>query len=132
MRTDRTSKLPPFFTQVIGSLPSDIGVAALLQDMENIQVTARVIHRAVGDLQKGGPVEETTFHGGDLVQSLGSVLCSALPLLKSTNDMDMIIGDEEEPIENAMIMHVPVSSRALTTRRMLSSFFCWPWLLSAS
>jgi len=63
----------------------DIRVAALLQDIENIEVTARVIRRAVGDLAPQGRKKqlEHTFHGSDLVQSLGSVLTGALPLLVS-------------------------------------------------
>jgi len=61
----------------------DIRVAALLQDIENIEVTARVIRRAVGDLAHAGRKKqlEHTFHGSELVQSLGSVLTGALPLL---------------------------------------------------
>ena len=61
----------------------DIRVAALLQDIENIEVTARVIRRAVGDLAHHGRKKqlEHTFHGSELVQSLGAVLTGALPLL---------------------------------------------------
>jgi hypothetical protein len=61
----------------------DIRVAALLQDMENIEITARVIRKAVGDLAPSGRKKqmEHTFHGSELVQSLGSVLTGALPLL---------------------------------------------------
>ena len=61
----------------------DIRVAALLQDIENIEVTARVIRKAVGDLAQPGRKKqlEHTFHGSELVQSLGAVLTGALPLL---------------------------------------------------
>jgi hypothetical protein len=61
----------------------DIRVAALLQDIESIEVTARVIRKAVGDLShvKRNNTEEHTFNGRDLVHSLGSVLTGALPLL---------------------------------------------------
>jgi hypothetical protein len=61
----------------------DIRVAALLQDMENIEITAKVIRKAVGDLTQPGRKKqlEHTFHGSELVQSLGSVLTGALPLL---------------------------------------------------
>jgi hypothetical protein len=64
----------------------DIRVAALLQDINNIEVTAKVIRRAVGDLQSSNGSTEHTFHGGDLVQSLGSVLASSLPLIVSHGD----------------------------------------------
>ena len=58
----------------------DIRIAALLQDVQNIEITAKVIHRAVGDL-KSNAHEVHTFQGSDLVQSLGSVLSGALPLI---------------------------------------------------
>lgn len=55
----------------------DVRVAALLQDIEHIEVTAKVIRRAVGDLKDA----RRTFQGSDLVHSLGSVLTGALPLI---------------------------------------------------
>ena len=66
----------------------DIRVAALLQDIENIEVTAKVIRKAVGDLAQPGRRKqwEHKFHGSDLVQSLGSVLTGALPLLAERGD----------------------------------------------
>jgi len=74
----------------------DIRVAALLQDMEHIEITARVIRRAVGDLRRSGSEEEEhTFHGSDLVQSLGSVLTGALPLiLNMTESRDLEFSDD--------------------------------------
>jgi hypothetical protein len=61
----------------------DIRVAALLQDIDNMEVTARVIRKAVGEVNHGTRRNrlESTFNGSDLVQSLGSVLTGALPLL---------------------------------------------------
>src|SRR3972149_5206923 len=61
----------------------NIRVAALLQDIDSIEVTARVIRKAVGDLTHDNRKKqlENTFHGRDLVQALGSVLTGALPLL---------------------------------------------------
>lgn len=74
----------------------DIRIAALLQDMENIEVTARVIGRAVGDLRRTDAREEHTFHGSDLVQSLGSVLTGALPLiLNHTDSRDLEFSDAD-------------------------------------
>jgi hypothetical protein len=58
----------------------DIRVAALLMDIENIEITARVIRKAVGEMEVDG-VEQKTFHGSDLVNSLGSVMSGAFPLL---------------------------------------------------
>ena len=63
----------------------NIRVAALLQDIDNIEVTARVIRKAVGEVaqsQRGKHLEHT-FHGSDLVHALGAVLTGALPLLEN-------------------------------------------------
>jgi len=74
----------------------DIRVAALLQDINNLEVTAKVIQRAVGDLSKSATHSSYTFHGSDLVQSLGSVLTSAMPLIVNQSDgLDISFGDEE-------------------------------------
>lgn len=61
----------------------DIRVAALLQDLEHVEVTAKVIGKAIGDLgsRRLCPSDAHTFQGSDLVHSLGSVLTGALPLL---------------------------------------------------
>jgi hypothetical protein len=66
----------------------NIRVAALLQDIESLEVTARVIQKAVGDLTHKSRKNrlEHTFNGSDLVQSLGSVLTGALPLLVDHGD----------------------------------------------
>lgn len=58
----------------------DIRVAALLMDMENLEITARVIRKAVGELEDYDSAAHT-FHGTELVQSLGSVLTGAFPLM---------------------------------------------------
>ncbi len=89
----------------------DIRVAALLQDIDNIEVTARVINRAVDDLQNSEVIESNTFHGGDLIQSLGRVLTSALPLLACRSDgLDVSLDNEPEervePIGAAIIRAV--------------------------
>lgn len=61
----------------------DLRVAALLMDMENIEITARVIRKAVNELEDIKSVEQRTFNGTELVQSLGSTLKGAFPLLLS-------------------------------------------------
>jgi response regulator RpfG family c-di-GMP phosphodiesterase len=61
----------------------NIRVAALLQDINHIDVTAKVIRKAMGDLKHAARpnTAEHTFHGSDLVCSLGTVLTGAWPLL---------------------------------------------------
>lgn len=66
----------------------NIRVAALLYDMENIQITARVIRKAVGDLDGTTAQEEHSFHGSELAHSLGTVLSGAFPLLMSQGEAE--------------------------------------------
>jgi hypothetical protein len=66
----------------------DIRVAALLYDLENIEITARVIRNAMGQLGDEPATtnpEQHTFHGTELVHSLRSVLTGAFPLLVNLN-----------------------------------------------
>ena len=73
------------------NLPSkqidDIRVAALLHDLENVEITTTLISKAVNtldaDFAKAG---KHTFLGADLVHSLSQVLESAVPLLVSQDD----------------------------------------------
>jgi hypothetical protein len=66
----------------------NIRVAALLQDINHIEVTAKVIRNAVGELKHGARANtaEHTFHGSDLVCSLGAVLTGAWLLLLDHGD----------------------------------------------
>jgi hypothetical protein len=97
----------------------DIRVAALLQDIESIEVTARVIRKAVGDLSNDKRMnpEEHTFNGSDLVHSLGSVLTGAMPLL-----LDHHIGLNVEDGEESISPVEPVLGAKIlrTVRRYLN------------
>lgn len=80
----------------------NVRVAAMLQEMENVEITARVIRKAIGDLGADPHLERPhTFHGTDLVQSLGSVLSRALPLLASVRSCDELemAAREQNPTE---------------------------------
>jgi len=60
----------------------DVRVAALLYDVGNIEITTRVIRRAVGTIEdESAEKQASTFQGTDLMLSLGSVLSGAVPLL---------------------------------------------------
>ena len=58
----------------------DLRVASLLLDISNIEITARVIRKAVGDFDLNS-AGENTFHGSELVKSLGSSLSGAFPMV---------------------------------------------------
>ncbi len=65
----------------------DIRVAALLYDMGNIEVTTKVIRRAVANLEdETDDSRQRTFQGLDLMLSLGSVLSGAVPLLLNQDE----------------------------------------------
>ena len=68
----------------------DIQVAALLQEMDHIEITARVMRKAIGNIDgENAKSVECTFNGADLVQSLGGVISGALPLLRRFDDTDL-------------------------------------------
>lgn len=65
----------------------DIRVAALMQDLEKIEVTTRMLTKAVDSLEaETNPTSESSFQGLDLVHSLGTVLKGAIPLLLNPNE----------------------------------------------
>ena len=76
----------------------DIRVATLLMDIENIEITSRVIRKAVGVLED--EKEQNTFAGSELVQSLGNVLTSAFPLLLNQVESGEVAqgGTDAQPI----------------------------------
>lgn len=59
----------------------DIRVAALMQGFSKIEITTKVITRAVHSLEGKGKIDGFSFHGTDLVHSLGEVLHGAIPIL---------------------------------------------------
>lgn len=61
----------------------DLRVAAMLMDVENIEITARVIRKAVGHYEDEH-LAPATIHGTELVHSLRNVLTGASPLLAGT------------------------------------------------
>lgn len=95
----------------------DIRVAALLMDIENIEITARVIRKAVGELEVDG-VEQKTFHGSELVQSLGSVMSGAFPLL-----LNQTGSNSTEPQRS----DVPFGARIIRTVRTYVELADDPW-----
>ncbi|MCH7685563.1 MAG: OPT/YSL family transporter, partial [Planctomycetes bacterium] len=64
----------------------NVRIAALMRDMENIEITARVIRKAVDNLGQNRDSDEHTFHGSDLVHSLGAVLTGAFPLVQDLHE----------------------------------------------
>jgi response regulator RpfG family c-di-GMP phosphodiesterase len=85
-------------------------VAALLYDIEGVEITSKVIRDAVGTLESGATsFTENTFHGRDLVRSLGPVLKDAMPLISSLE-----AADHESPL------NIPIGSRIISCVREYS------------
>jgi hypothetical protein len=64
----------------------DIRVASLLHDIGHVEITTRVMRRAIDTLEgEPAPSQPSTFRGLDLMLSLGSVLRGAIPLLLCQN-----------------------------------------------
>jgi HD-GYP domain-containing protein (c-di-GMP phosphodiesterase class II) len=59
----------------------DLRVAALMQGFSKIEVTTKVISKAVHSLEAQRDANDFSFHGTDLVYSLGIVLRGAIPIL---------------------------------------------------
>jgi HD-GYP domain-containing protein (c-di-GMP phosphodiesterase class II) len=102
----------------------DIRVAALLCDMENIEITARVIRKAIGDLgEEQKPGGQHTFHGTELVQSLGPALLGAFPLVlnQSTAEQQRAAGGAGSSTQ------VPLGARIIRTVRAYDALMHSKW-----
>lgn len=93
----------------------DIRVAALLFDMENIEITARVIRKAVGDLETQQELEQHSFHGSELAHSLGAVLSGAFPLLMSQGEAEPL---GQHPVPAA----IPLGAHIIRAVRTYDSY----------
>lgn len=92
----------------------DIRVGALLHDLGNVEITTKVLSKAVDTLESTpGAVAKHTFLGADLVHSLGAVLHSAVPLVLNQDDplhdahpYDELRGTGETPLGAKIISAV--------------------------
>lgn len=122
-RSVRTAEISQMVADELG-LPrqqvDDVRVGALLWDLENVEVTTKLLSRAVGVLE-GQPAfhEKTSFLGVDLVHSLAEVLRGAVPLLLTQEDdpdAGGITGDAESPRTE-----VPLGARIIRLVRLFDS-----------
>ena len=75
----------------------DIRVGALLYDMSNVEITTKLISKAVDSIEAQSASHRHTFQGMDLVHSLEPVLSGAVPLLMNQDDAvhDCLAGEED-------------------------------------
>jgi HD-GYP domain-containing protein (c-di-GMP phosphodiesterase class II) len=101
----------------------DIRIAALLCDMENIEITARVIRKAIGDLHdEPKPGGQHTFHGTELVQSLGPALLGAFPLVLNQSG-----AERHHSAGGPSTTQVPIGARIIRTVRAYDALMHSKW-----
>jgi hypothetical protein len=101
----------------------DIRVAALLCDMENIEITARVIRKAIGDLgDEHKPAAQHTFHGTELVRSLGPALLGAFPLVLNQSG-----GEPQRRAGDGSTTQVPLGARIIRSVRAYDALVHSKW-----
>jgi hypothetical protein len=93
----------------------DIRVAALMQGFSKIEITTKVISKAVHNLEGRGSASDFSFHGTDLVHSLGVVLRGAIPILIN-QDPTLISALQERTATD-----VPIGAQILRVARAYDS-----------
>jgi|CXWL01.1.fsa_nt_gi hypothetical protein len=90
----------------------DVRVGALLWDLENVEVTTKILSRAVDTLEgHPGLSGKHTFLGADLVHSLTEVLRGAVPLLiTQVADGDAATGASAD---TAHLYEIPIGARII-------------------
>jgi len=92
----------------------DVRVGALLCDLGDVEITTTLINKAVHTVGNVKSKSQHTFLGTDLVQSLGSVLHGALPLLVTQDEsVRELISLEAEDTD----FQTPVGARIIRTVR---------------
>ena len=89
----------------------DIRVAALMQGFSKIEVTTKVISKAVHRLEARGDDKDFCFHGTDLVYSLGGVLRGAIPIL--LNQDTSLPAD----LKDQTVAEAPIGAKILSVAR---------------
>jgi hypothetical protein len=89
----------------------DIRVAALMQGFSKIEVTTKVISKAVHRLEARGDDKDFCFHGTDLVYSLGGVLRGAIPIL--LNQDASLPAD----LKDQSVAEAPIGAKILSVAR---------------
>ncbi len=103
----------------------DIRVAALLQDFGKIEVTTKVFSRAVDSLESKGNSQNFSFHGTDLVHSLGTVLRGAIPILLNQDEV------RSASMPDAATAEVPIGAKILRVVQAYDKLTTGPERLTA-
>ena len=93
----------------------DVRVAALLHDIGNVEITTKVITRAVDTLESApDDASGRTFLGMELVRSLEPVLSGAMPLLMCQDDrLQDCLATDQDPL----VIDIPIGAKIIRTSR---------------
>jgi hypothetical protein len=117
-QSTRIAELSQQVAEQMGLTPKqvdDIRVGVLLRDLGDVEVTTKLLGRALGALEtKPATGRKYTFLGTELVHSLGSVLTDAAPLILSQEDtvQDCLAG-----VDDGKSSDIPVGSRIIRAVR---------------
>lgn len=93
----------------------DIRVGALLYDLGNVEITTKLITKAVDTLESSPPADNKhTFVGTDLVQSLGNIFQGAMPLL-ATQDQNLRACLSSE--DDSQLTDIPLGAKIIHSVR---------------
>jgi hypothetical protein len=113
-RSVRVAELSQQVAAELGLSPrqiDDIRVAALLFDVGKIEVTTRMIRRAVEAVDEEPHLPaQGTFQGMDLMLSLGTILSGVVPLLRSQTENSSEIDNSRQRHD---ALEVPVGARII-------------------
>jgi len=100
----------------------DTRVGALLYDVGNVEITTKLISKAVDTLESGaGSDQKHTFRGMELVHSLEPVLRDAIPLLMNQDDaVQDYIDDESGDLPRDM----PIGAQIIRAARAYDQLVC--------
>lgn len=102
----------------------DIRVGALLHDLGNVEITTKVLSKAVDTLESANsPGDMHTFLGADLVHSLGAVLHSAVPLV--LNQEDALHDGSSKEDSTPSMSEIPLGAKIIRVVRAYDTLaFC--------
>jgi response regulator RpfG family c-di-GMP phosphodiesterase len=116
----RLSQLIALEMRLSSKCIDDIRVAALMHGFSTIEITTKVISRAVHSLEAKGNTGAFSFHGTDLVHSLGAVLHGAIPILVNQDHVLLAELQQRTPTDvpiGAQILRVAQAFDSLTMGR---------------
>ncbi len=97
----------------------DVRVGALLHDLGNVEITTQLLTKAMGTLEsEQTDYQSYTFSGSELVQSLGTVLRGAVPLLLT---QDMALNECAATAEEYVTSDEPKGAKIIRAVRAFDS-----------